>query len=292
MIVATFLAAAVTAVKPLKQAQLKHLHHSRYVVVPNWLSNVQTANLQADALAVDKHSGIDCTVGTKQFNTVVLDRGVRNSRVCALYPPPSNAVGCVDARAGLIDAVNGLRNELQLSDLMGLPHLEAFETELHYLLYPVNGHYIRHLDQPKANDGWTRQGRTAVDGGSFSGGQTRRVVSFLIYLNTNWDAADGGALRIFPAHEHLSHAEHATQPSNHVEDVLPEGGTLVLFMSGDVEHLVRVTARERQCVVGWFREYREVRVPDLDAMSLRTHQLLSKTATSDACAGRAKASGT
>ena len=27
---------------------------------------------------------------------------------------------------------------------------------------------------------------------------------------------------------------------------------------------------ERQCVVGWFREYMEERVPDLDVLSLRT----------------------
>ena len=40
-------------------------------------------------------------------------------------------------------------------------------------------------------------------------------------------------------------------------------------MSSDVEHLVRETRRERQCVVGWFREQREERVPDRDVMSLR-----------------------
>ena len=40
-------------------------------------------------------------------------------------------------------------------------------------------------------------------------------------------------------------------------------------MSSDVEHLVRETHAERQCVVGWFREYSEERVPDRDAMSTR-----------------------
>ena len=54
------------------------------------------------------------------------------------------------------------------------------------------------------------------------------------------------------------------------EDIVPEGGTLVLMASADVEHLVRETFAERQCVVGWFREYREEHVPDLDASSLRT----------------------
>ena len=71
----------------------------------------------------------------------------------------------------------------------------------------------------------------------------------------------------------------------HVEDALPEGGTLLLMMSGDVEHEVRETHRERQCVVGWFRERRERRVADLDATSLRTLRLLDKTATRRSCLG-------
>ena len=95
-------------------------------------------------------------------------------------------------------------------------------------------------------------------------------------------AAEGGALRVFPAHERY----HPARESVHVEDALPEGGTLLLMMSGDVEHEVRETHRARQCVVGWFRERRERRVADLDATSLRTLRLLDKTATRRSCLGR------
>ena len=108
-----------------------------------------------------------------------------------------------------------------------------------------------------------------MDGGSFSGARTRRVVSFILYLNRGWRAADGGALRVFPAHE-CDDGTERSQLSGYTEDILPEGGTLVLVMSNDVEHLVRTTHAERQCVVGWFREYREERVPDRDEMSLRS----------------------
>ena len=59
-------------------------------------------------------------------------------------------------------------------------------------------------------------------------------------------------------------------PDNFVEDVVPEGGTLVLLMSDDVEHSVRTTRAERECVVGWFNEYKEEREPDWDEMSLHT----------------------
>ena len=52
--------------------------------------------------------------------------------------------------------------------------------------------------------------------------------------------------------------------------VMPEGGTLLIFMSGEIEHRVRTTHAERQCIVGWFRESEDGRVPDEDSLSLRT----------------------
>ena len=107
-------------------------------------------------------------------------------------------------------------------------------------------------------------------------------------LNTPWDATDGGALRIYPAGE----SGHGVPPSHlagavHAADVLFEGGTLVLLMSGDVEHMVCETRAERQCVVGWFRERCERPAPDLAATSLRTLRLLDREATVGSCAARA-----
>eukprot|EP00316_Scyphosphaera_apsteinii_P009415 CAMPEP_0119314976 /NCGR_PEP_ID=MMETSP1333-20130426/34132_1 /TAXON_ID=418940 /ORGANISM="Scyphosphaera apsteinii, Strain RCC1455" /LENGTH=236 /DNA_ID=CAMNT_0007320185 /DNA_START=190 /DNA_END=900 /DNA_ORIENTATION=- len=228
----------------------------------------QTDSLQKDAVAVDTHgSTFASCVGSRSARTTRLELRVRNSRQCSFYPPPPNAAGLVETRVGLINAVNELRKQLQASVTIGLPHLEPFQTELCYLLYPIGGHYMRHLDIPTTNCGWELNGRGASDGGSFTGGQTRRVVSFILYLNREWDKTDGGELRIFPAGERGDGSVHSQQ-AGHIHDILPEGGTLVLIMSGEVEHLVRETRAARQCVVGWFREYRERSVPDLDAMSL------------------------
>lgn len=138
----------------------------------------------------------------------------------------------------------------------------------------VGGHYQRHLDIPRGDHaGWKLQGRPGFHGGSLCGGRTRRVVSFILYLNRRWDHTDGGALRVYSAYDQASgpaagqrqppvppqheEVQHTTQPA---EDIMPEGGTLVLLMSGDVEHMVRETHAERQCIVGWFNEYREERV--------------------------------
>jgi len=265
--------------RALLQSEYQHLRERRYVVVPNWLTSADTAALQRDAVAVDLHSGFDSPVGSPTADTVRHDPRVRNSRQCNLYPPPSNAAGRVNVRSGLINAVTKLREELQeVSTELQLPHLEPFSTELSYLSYPIGGHYKRHLDQPYSESGWVRRGRRAADGGSFVGRHTRRVVSVIVYLNSGWHAADGGCLRVFPAHEH-AHGFTEGETVAHAEDVLPEGGTLVLLMSGDVEHLVQETHAARQCVVGWFHETKLRPVPDLSVTSLRTLRGLSGKAT-------------
>ena len=71
----------------------------------------------------------------------------------------------------------------------------------------------------------------------------------LLYLNSPWDRAWGGELRVYEP----SPAEEAEE--RHV-DVVPEGGTLVLMRSDRVPHEVRTTHRPRQCIVGWFRSMR------------------------------------
>lgn len=265
--------------RQLAQSELDLLGSQRYVSIPGWLSEAQTDSLQADAMATGAcEDAFDCCVGSAAGGPR-LDEGVRRSRQCNLYPPPPNAAGSTVARAWLIDAVQALRGELQASVTMALPPLSPFETELAYLMYPVGGHYKRHLDIPRSNDdaGWKLQGRPSNLGGSLCGGRTRRVVSFILYLNRQWDPANGGALRVYPATPYgapppptvwhlLSSpppppplADDAA-PTSGAEDIMPEGGTLVLLMSGDVEHMVRETRAERQCVVGWFNEYREERV--------------------------------
>ena len=275
---------AMLTARPLLPAELQLLQHQRYVVVPNWLDENDASLLRRDALEVDDHSGFDSSIGRHVSGTRRRDSQVRRSRQCSIIPPPSNSAGSVDVRADLITSVNALRTQLQESHLLALPQLEPFQTELNYLLYPVGGHYQRHLDQPYADTGWERHGRSPTDGGSYGGSRSRRVVSFLAYLNSGWDAADGGALRIFPAHQRVYGTEDS-QLAVHAEDVLPEGGTLVVFMSGEVEHLVQETFRERQCVVGWFREHSSARVPDLGLTSLRTLRRLDRRATVGSCRG-------
>lgn len=254
---------ACVAARPLTPSHLASLAKHRYVVIPNWLDSAATARICQDALALaDAGLAVPCAVGDR--DGMPLDGSQRESRQCSLRPPPANHIGCVKTRDDLESSVNSLREQLQSSAQLELPQLQPFLTELKYLLYPVGGHFGRHLDAQIADDGWRRQGRSSADGGSLSGSALRRVISFILYLNSEWSSADGGELRVFPAYE-----RGRGQHTEHTADILPEGGTLVILASADVEHLVRETRKERQCVVGWFREERCQRVPDRDAMALR-----------------------
>jgi SM-20-related protein len=122
------------------------------------------------------------------------------------------------AQARYWERLDALRLALNRALLLGLDELEA-----HYAVYPPGKSYARHRDRFRDDDA--------------------RVVSSVLYLNTEWNDADGGALRI-----HLP----AGGPAEHV-DVPPLGGTLALFLSAEFEHEVLPATRERVSIAGWFR---------------------------------------
>lgn len=103
-------------------------------------------------------------------------------------------------------------------------YLGLHEYEGHVTVYPPGTFYQRHVDQFQD--------------------AAQRKLSVILYLNDpGWSQADGGELRLF-------------LPGNGGEetlDVLPAGGTLVVFLSHEIPHEVLVTRRERYSLTGWFR---------------------------------------
>jgi SM-20-related protein len=91
--------------------------------------------------------------------------------------------------------------------------------EIHYASYPVGTFYKRHLDKFRNDSG--------------------RKLSFICYLNQNWQADNGGELVMY-----LPEKE---------EVVLPVGGRLVVFESDKIEHEVLPANRERRSLTGWLR---------------------------------------
>ena len=114
----------------------------------------------------------------------------------------------------LLDELADLQRTLNLECQLGLVDLEC-----HYSVYAPGSRYARHLDR-------SPQG-------------AERVVSLVLYLNDAWTADDGGELLLATADGELA--------------VLPQGGTLVAFLSQRFEHEVRPARRARHSVAGWFR---------------------------------------
>lgn len=112
-------------------------------------------------------------------------------------------------------SLDALRDALNRALFLGLD-----DYECHFALYPPGSFYRRHLDRFRDDD--------------------RRTVTTVFYLNDAWQPEHGGALRIELPHQQR-------------HDVLPEAGTLVVFMSDAFPHEVLETHRERLSIAGWFR---------------------------------------
>ena len=114
-----------------------------------------------------------------------------------------------------LSVMDSLRLALNRGLFLGL---EDFES--HFAMYPPGAFYLKHVDRFRDDD--------------------RRMVSAVVYLNDAWLPEHGGQLRMY-----LNDAEQY--------DVVPVGGCLVVFLSGEVPHEVLPANRERLSLTGWFR---------------------------------------
>ena len=120
------------------------------------------------------------------------------------------------AETALLGVLEELRQALNRQAFLGVA-----ELELHYARYPPGSGYARHVDQPVGRD--------------------QRRVSIVLYLNEDWSASDGGALRIDET------------GGVRYREIEPLGGRLVLFLSESRAHEVLPTRRARLSLTGWFR---------------------------------------
>lgn len=100
--------------------------------------------------------------------------------------------------------------------------LGLFSVESHFAHYAPGAYYERHLD-------------------AFIG-KTNRVLTLVTYLNADWQASDGGELVIYKdADDNLG------------QRVLPQMGTVVIFLSEEFPHEVLPAKADRYSIAGWFR---------------------------------------
>lgn len=94
------------------------------------------------------------------------------------------------------------------------------EFECHFAFYDKGHYYQKHRDITSTNN--------------------KRIFSFVLYLNENWQDLDGGHLIGF-------------DQDKIIFQIKPEMGSLIIFRS-DLEHEVKPTRRGRFSVTGWFRK--------------------------------------
>ncbi len=114
-----------------------------------------------------------------------------------------------------LQALDELRMALNQGLYLGLEDFEG-----HFALYPPGAFYQKHVDRFRDDD--------------------RRAVSVVFYLNDEWQPEHGGALRLY-----LGNGE--------IRDVLPQAGSLLVFLSADMPHEVLPASRDRLSLTGWFR---------------------------------------
>lgn len=109
--------------------------------------------------------------------------------------------------------------DLRMAANAGL-QLGLFEFEGHLVAYPPGSFYRKHLDRFQ-ND-------------------NLRTLTAILYLNDDWREEDGGQLRVYTDDDAYF-------------DVLPQGGTLMTFLSDRFWHEVLPATRARLSITGWLK---------------------------------------
>jgi len=107
-----------------------------------------------------------------------------------------------------------------MNQLNRLLYLSMKDFECHFAIYPPGTFYEKHLDQFQSTN--------------------QRKISMAYYLNPDWQAGDGGEIRMHFTGETI--------------DIPPMMNTLALFRSDTVEHEVLTTHKERFSITGWMRD--------------------------------------
>lgn len=154
----------------------------------------------------------------KLFSPASIGRGsekqhlsnIRGDEIIWLDPAPKLVANLVES----------LMNQINESLWLGLTNYET-----HFARYDQNAGYDEHIDQSAHKNPLTGI----------------RVISFILYLNENWQKADAGELHI------------RYQNSSHL--IEPIWGRLVLFKSDKVPHAVLASKAERWSLTGWLRKF-------------------------------------
>ena len=187
---------------------LDDLAEQGWAIVANALPADLTLELAQECRARANQGALQ-PAGVGRGSAHGVQEGVRGDHIQWLEP------GQCAAGDRYLAMLDDLRGQLNQALYLGLEDYEG-----HFALYPPGTFYQKHLDRFRDDD--------------------RRAVSAVFYLNEDWQAEQGGALRLY-------------LPNGETRDVLPQAGSLLLFLSADMPHEVLPASRDRLSLTGWFR---------------------------------------
>lgn len=155
---------------------------------------------------------------TDRFRAAQIGRGINKKQVNAIR---GDVIDWLDASNEIDQAylacMETLRHGLNETLYLGL-----FDYECHYAIYGAGTGYAKHLDVLT--------------------GKKNRILTTVLYLNKDWQPDDGGELVIYdPAGVSV------------LDTVMPEFGTMVIFLSESFPHEVQLSRNTRRSIAGWFR---------------------------------------
>lgn len=114
--------------------------------------------------------------------------------------------------------LENVRSKVNQELFLGLKRFES-----HLAIYPPGAGYAKHFDQAR--------------------GSKARQLTFILYLNKNWQKGDGGELVIYDEKNH----------DQILEQIEPVFGRSVFFMTEFFPHEVLACTKQRISLTGWFR---------------------------------------
>lgn len=188
---------------------LEQLEKNKYFVWDDFLNSDELNSIHQDF--IENYSAQKFKrAGIGKGNQLQLNDEIRRDETLWLEPSELNS-----SQKKLWEKLEFLKQEINQHFFSGL-----WELEGHYSYYPIGGMYHAHLDRFSQDDS--------------------RTISMVLYLNKNWNAENGGELRI-----HL--------PDSKYQDISPTGGRLVCFFSADVLHEVLEAKQPRFSFAGWWK---------------------------------------
>jgi SM-20-related protein len=177
-------------------------------IADHFLSDTLAADLKQNLITLFQQNQL-LSAGIGNDRIVVNNQLVRGDSIYWL--DRKHDTPCENVFFDLMDNFVGYLNQTCYTGITGY--------EFHYTLYQKGSFYKKHLDQFQNNDS--------------------RKYSMIMYLNTDWQAADGGELCI---HQNDSH-----------QNISPENGRTVFFKSNELLHEVLCTQKSRMSITGWLK---------------------------------------